>query len=391
MDSTSLTAMAPLLLRNLLTSIFIIADRTLVLVDKFKLLQILRHFLVSTFLFFLQILPSFFPSLDPPEDDQNHLLTPSKADKRVPAFGGGSGNSCIARALSQLLSIMNEIPVSSRKYEIVKSLAEKLIVGNLEESSEPLRKVNSTVLSGAFSRTLSQLEVASMDQEGDLDDGEIMAKPSSIYRLDRAYRTVRYFGVAVWTRFRTSKGELNRSAEKLLAELHWLAEKLAASGSAEEAVRRWASASKLAWLALSTEGRLQGSFVRVSAFLFKQAKEMGGEGCERSKREEQIRKTKMKMLMSWLPLLCRARGGVDAPVLSLDEKSELERVLDEIIQSLRQEEEQEKVLSLWLHHFTHCPSSDWPNLLSCYERWCAASRMLLVQQEECQNLDDIGL
>lgn len=114
-----------------------------------------------------------------------------------------------------------------------------------------------------------------------------------------------------------------------------------------------------------------------TAFLFKQAKNLGAEEGDEGKKEQQ-RQTKMRMLMSWLPLLCRASNGTDAPVLSINERAELERVLEETIETLEQEEEQEKVLSLWLHHYTYCPSSDWPNLHACYARWCSASRKLLL-------------
>lgn len=94
--------------------------------------------------------------------------------------------------------------------------------------------------------------------------------------------------------------------------------------------------------------------------------------------QQHIRKTKMKMLMSWLPLLCRANNGTDAPILSMGERSELEMKLEEIISTLDEEEEQEMVLSLWLHHFTYCSASDWPNLRSCYTRWYSASRARLL-------------
>lgn len=94
--------------------------------------------------------------------------------------------------------------------------------------------------------------------------------------------------------------------------------------------------------------------------------------------EEQQRQMKLKMLMSWLPLLCRASNGTDAPILSLGERAELERVLEVTIEMLEPEEEQEQVLAQWLHHFMYCPSSDWPNLHSSYTRWCTASRKLLL-------------
>lgn len=62
-------------------------------------------------------------------------------------------------------------------------------------------------------------------------------------------------------------GEVNKcgkSAEKLAAEVLWLAQKLAQCGNVAEAVERWGSAHKLAWLALSAQPRLQCSLVKVS-------------------------------------------------------------------------------------------------------------------------------
>lgn len=114
-----------------------------------------------------------------------------------------------------------------------------------------------------------------------------------------------------------------------------------------------------------------------AAFMFKQSKDLGLEETEEGKKEQQ-RETKMAMLMSWLPLLCRANNGTEVPIFSMSERAELERVLEETIEMLDQEREQEQVLSLWLYHFTYCPTSDWPNLHASYARWCAASRKLLI-------------
>uniref|UniRef100_A0A5B7AXP0 Uncharacterized protein n=1 Tax=Davidia involucrata TaxID=16924 RepID=A0A5B7AXP0_DAVIN len=273
MMESSPTTIAPLLLRNLLTSIFIYADKSLLnLTEKYKLLQVLRSLLISAFLFFLRILPSFYPSAD----NYNYSFKPPKTDNYVQTTTAGGGDSGIARALSQLLSIVNDIPVSSRKYEGVRSLAERLIDENLREDNETLREVNCTVLSAAFSRTLAQLEAAVMggcgggnNSIGEVADGG--PRNGDYYRLNRILRAVLYYGDAAWTRFGKSREELGRSgnsAEKLAAELLWLAQKLAACGSDEEAVCRWASASNLAWLALSAEPRLQGSLVKVSGMLF---------------------------------------------------------------------------------------------------------------------------
>jgi hypothetical protein len=121
-------------------------------------------------------------------------------------------------------------------------------------------------------------------------------------------------------------------------------------------------------------------WIFLAAFLFKEAKDLGIDEIEESK-IKQCMQVKLKMLQTWLPLLCRASNGTDAPALSINERAGLERVLEGIIEELEQEK-QEQVLSLWLHHFTHCSSSDWPNLHSCYARWCCKSRKQLLLLNE---------
>ncbi|XP_011041858.1 PREDICTED: uncharacterized protein LOC105137724 [Populus euphratica] len=383
MMETSPITIAPLLIRNIATAIFIFADKSLVaLAQKHKLLEHIRYLLVTSFLFFLRLLPSLFPSLNPSSDHQDHdniqyhHLQPLKSADYLPS--SGYGDSGIARALTQLLSIVNDIPVSSRKYEIVRSLAEKVVDDNHGENNEALREVNRGVLSAAFSRTLSQLEAAMMEiaHDGSENGGSRTGPVKG--RLNQILKAVRVVGDGSWARSGRGREGADRSEEKLAAELLWLGQKLSACGCGEEAVRRWASASNLARLALSAEARLQGSLVKVSAFLFKQARELGLDEAGEGQRECTQRQTKMKMLMSWLPLLCRASNGTDAPVLSMRERAELEIVLEEMIDMLEHEEEQEQVLSLWLHHFTYTPSSDWPNLRASYARWCTASRQLLL-------------
>lgn len=279
------TAMAPLLLRNLLTSLFFYADKPLVfLAEKYRRLELLRCFLLSAFLFFLRLLPSLFPGLNSSAEFYNYSFKTKRADSYVStlsgggggaASGGGIGDSGVARALTQLLSIVNDIPVSSRKYELVRSLAEKVIDENLLEGNETLREVNCASLSAAFSRTLSQLEAAVLGQgrsrgggtSGDVTDGA--AEEIDIYyknRFSRFLKAVKYYGKVFWQYGKSRDGVsgFKSSAEKLAAEILWLAQKMAACGCSEEAVCKWASASKLASLALSAELRLQGSLVKVS-------------------------------------------------------------------------------------------------------------------------------
>lgn len=267
-NSTSTIAL--LLFRNLLTSIFVYAHKSLSLFHNYKILHLLNSLLVSSFLFFLSLLPSLFSSL---HSHAYSPLNPTTSDDTFSPFaasaarGGGSGAS---RALSQLLLLMNDIPVSSRKYEVVRSLAEKLIDGNLLERSPALREVNCAVLAVAFATSLSQLEAAMAEQEQGRRSGGDGESDSSSYAYNngarRLLRGVKNYGVAAWryAKPRSEWSRSGRSAEKLAAELLWLAQKMAASGCAEEAVCKWASAADLAWLALSTEPRLQGSLVKVS-------------------------------------------------------------------------------------------------------------------------------
>ncbi|KAK6945742.1 hypothetical protein RJ641_013286 [Dillenia turbinata] len=371
---------SPILLRQIVTSMFISADNSLItLAERYKLLQFIRCLLVSFFLLFLRVLPSFFPSLNSAHFSKSsklyHFAPALKSTGSAATLSDGRGaDSGIARALSQLLSIVHEIPVSSRKYDVVRSLAEKIIDDNNEEGFDSLREVNRTVLSVAFDRTLALLEELLTELERDK-----VEDVTGEFRLNRVLKAVRSLG----DRFGKGREEVNSnwaSGEKLAAELLWLAQKLTACGNMDEAVVRWAAASNLAWLSLFAEPRLQCSLVKLSAFLIKQAKEMGEDEADDEIKKALLRKTKMNLLMSWLPLLCCASNGTDVPVLSTSERVELEKVLEDIIGVLDHEEEQEKVLSLWLHHFTYCPSSDWPNLHKSYTKWCNASRKHLVLQ-----------
>ncbi|KAK7246748.1 hypothetical protein RIF29_41618 [Crotalaria pallida] len=329
------------------------------------LLETFRFLFVSTYLFFIRFVPSFFLQ----SSKYDHAVKITKLpyrylyDTRAP-----QNDTSIGRMLSQLLSILNDIPVSSRKYELVRCLAERIIKDNHDEGVHALREVNRVALSAAFERALGQLEKEAVERvEGERVEGDCY------YYLRRVVGKV----VGGWRMGGGGEGRLSGvQAEKLAAELVWVAGKLAECGCAEEASRRWAAASNLGCLALTADPRLQTSLLKLSAFLFKEAKDMGLYEVQESKMKEHMQ-VKFRMLQSWLPLLCRASNGTDVPALSIGERAELERVLEDIIERLEQEE-QEQVLSLWLHHFTLSPSSDWPNLHACFTRWCTASRKQLI-------------
>ncbi|EXB55278.1 hypothetical protein L484_017184 [Morus notabilis] len=282
---------APLLVRNIVSSAFMYADSSLLsLSQKHKLLQHCRSLILTIFLFVLRALPSLFPSLD---FDLDSFHKPSKKDDfyYVPTSDDGdgdrirtaslsfAGDSGIARALSQLLSIANEIPVSSRKYEVVWLLVEKIIDDNQKNGAPALRKVNRTVLSAAFARTLCQLEAAFEERaleaglaaEGGRPAGPVNSRFGGLVLrpvwVVGEYAKAR-LGMFVGVRQAGGAGHpprrLGGSAEKLMAELHWLAHKMAACGFAEEAIWRWGSASNLARLGITAEPRLQCSLVRIS-------------------------------------------------------------------------------------------------------------------------------
>lgn len=125
------------------------------------------------------------------------------------------------------------------------------------------------VLSSSFTRTLNQLEVFMAEQHR--GQGAMDGSGQVDYALNRVLRAVRSAGDVAWSRvgwrMREDVSRKGCSAEKLAAELLWLAEKMEACQSGEEAICLWASASNLARLSLYVEPRLQGSLLKVSGTL----------------------------------------------------------------------------------------------------------------------------
>ncbi|KAK4271261.1 hypothetical protein QN277_019978 [Acacia crassicarpa] len=368
---------AAVLLQNLSIALVISADKFLLyLGQRYRILNAVRFFLLNFILYLLAFISFFIKTFS---SDHYTLTLPTK-DNRVSVYGGGGGgtgeDSAIARSLSQILSIVTDIPVTSRKYEVVQSMAERIIEDNQQEGNQLLHEVNRSVLSSAFKRTLSRLEAA---VAGSGEWGWKTGNGLGDWPLSRVTAVVHCSLRQGWG---TNRWDLI-SAEKLAAELLWLAQKLVACGSGDEAVRQWAAASNLSWLALTAEPQLQGSLLKVAAFLIKEAKGMRSEATMEAMNTKPCKvTTKLKMLQTWLPFLCRAGNGTDTPVLSGSQRSELQKVLEESIEELEDEQEREHVLLLWLHHFTLHSSSDWPNLHGCYARWCSASRRQLILLQE---------
>nr|CAD1826907.1 unnamed protein product [Ananas comosus var. bracteatus] len=289
--------------------------------------------------------------------------------------------------LSHVLAVVARVPVASRKYEAVRSLAERLLDDNLRFScvgggGAVLGELNRAALSDAFARTLRRLDAAaaaaaaSAAAAGGGDGGVEMVVGAVKSRLRRWW----WSAAAAAMEGEEEYEAVGRSAEKLAAEMLWLGQKMSECGAAGEAVALWGAASALARRSLAVEPRLQAALLRVSVFLFKHANskqfEEGKQGEE--EKERIIADGRLAMLTSWLPLLCQASNGTDSPVLSRREKEEMVRVLEELIEKLSWEQ-QEEVLALWLHHFASFPDSDWPNLEASYTRWYAESRKLLLK------------
>lgn len=261
----------PPLLRDFIASFLSTADNYfLSFTRNYKLLQTLRFILANFYLFLLRFLPSFFINTY----DAAAVKIKPHSHKYAHDTRAPKNDTAIGRALTQLLSTLNDIPVSSRKYETVRSLAEKIIDDNHMSGVHALREVNRVVLSGAFGRALRQLEAkAAENGEGGEREGEKEREGEcyySSYRLRMRWiglrRLVRVVG---WSVRGGGGGDLSGvPAEKLAAELVWMAQKMVDCGFAEEALRRWAAASKLGCLALSAHPRLQTSLVKLAGMFF---------------------------------------------------------------------------------------------------------------------------
>ncbi|KAJ8472266.1 hypothetical protein OPV22_026609 [Ensete ventricosum] len=333
-------------------------------------LRLLRRSLMLSLHLFLSLVSLFsllLSHLSSPPCRPPPSASASAPDPLFPINGTSAG-----RALSRVLSAVSRVPVASRKYDRVRSLAERLLDDNLRYASgegRAFQVINRAALSTAFARTLRRLEAAVAAEAslgpGDRSGGRIMVAVKS--RVRRwAERPAVTPGIVVG---------VGVSADKLAAEVMWLGQKMAESGAVADAVAMWGEAAGLARLSVSAVPRLQVALVRVCAFMFKHANSETFDEVK-VREEEEVQHMaifQMAMLKSWLPLLCQACNGVDTPILSSRVRAEMVRMLEEMIQKLSWDQ-QEEVLSLWLHHFTGCPDSDWPNLESCYMRWYSESK-----------------
>ncbi|XP_077221233.1 uncharacterized protein LOC143854968 [Tasmannia lanceolata] len=298
----------------------------------------------------------------------------------------GSSDKAIGRALSHIFGLLNEIPATSMKYQFTVAMADRIVDDNVREGDESLQEINRTALSTAFSRT-SSLLYASLQSMIQQQQPETATWPSRLlHMLPLGSHLLSYFTTisgllpSATSNCQSQKqnslvifGEVTGfagdsvMAEKLGKELLWITSKLKFCSAIEEAVIQWSFASGLASLSLTAHPRVQSSIVQISAILFK---ELGRGELEAS------RQLKFRSLILWLPLFCYASNGLTCPVFTVGEKAEMERVIEEVILSLPPSD-QEIILSNWLQDFT-ISSSDWPNLQSCFDKWCRSSRKLLL-------------
>ncbi|OEL28775.1 hypothetical protein BAE44_0010206 [Dichanthelium oligosanthes] len=328
-----------------------------------RALNVLRRLLLLATQAFISLFFMFLSALAPAPPLQPPALAPT-----LPRMEPGSpaADTCVGRALAHVLSVASRLPVASRKYELVRGLAERLLDDNVRAGGARVGAVNRAALAGAFARTLRQLESAA--------GGEWPGMELAV----RAVRT----GMRWWRPTAASsldEGFGGPAAEKLAAELLWLGQKMTECGAAREAVVQFGAAERLGSRALVAEPALQVSLLRLAVFLFKHANSRKFEHSAGGKEADKgaVAEQRLAMLRSWLPLLCRGSNGTDAPVLTGRERAEMVAVLEELIDKLSWEQ-REEVLSLWLHHFAACPDTDWPNLECCYTRWYAESRRLLA-------------
>ncbi|KAF7091154.1 hypothetical protein CFC21_093797 [Triticum aestivum] len=332
-----------------------------------RALSVLRRLALLATQAFISLFFAFLSALSPPPPPPPPSLAPSlppplRGDRAGAGATAAVASTCVERALGHVLWVASRLPVASRKHELVRGLAERL----LDENNVGARvaAVTRAALAGAFERTLRQLEASAGGEWG----------PPGMELAVRAVRS----GVR-WWRPTVAALEGNDAfggpaAEKLAAELLWLGQKMAECGAAREAAVQFGAASRLGSRALVAEPTLQVALLRLAVFLFRHA---NSAEFEQEEGKAAVAEQRMEMLRSWLPLLCRGSNGTDAPVLSGRERAEMVTVLEELIEKLRWEQ-QEEALALWLHHFAACPDTDWPNLERCYTRWYAESRKLLA-------------
>ncbi|KAH0891663.1 LOW QUALITY PROTEIN: hypothetical protein HID58_054092 [Brassica napus] len=277
--------------------------------------------------------------------------------------------SSLGRALCHVLALMNEIPVTSRKYHFTMGMAEKIMEENALSCNAELLDVNRTASrppSHAQLRDSLKRSRTADETFGGLPLRLVSALPlggyvaSSVRGLTTAINTARSLADMAGNLLSQSKrresalvraggsqeNEVELAVEKLAEELLWMTEKLRRYGAIEEGIKRWSYASAL----------LIGELARDTT-------QVPGQ-------------VKFRLLANWLPLFSHARNGLAFPVLTGYERVEVERAIDKAISTLPALD-QEILLTNWLQDFS-VSASEWPDLTPAYDRWCHSIRQMAV-------------
>ncbi|KAK8627133.1 hypothetical protein V6N13_134757 [Hibiscus sabdariffa] len=290
----------------------------------------------------------------------------------------GQAVKALAKSLTRVLALLNEIPASSRKFQFTMAMADKIMEDNARHGHWALLVVNRTALALSFTRTSALLHRCLKSQTSpSVDYGDswrmrtINTIPFSsciasyVKAITMCFNTAfSWFNTAtVRYQRRGHNGDREIMAEKLTQVLLWVTNKLSCYGDVNEALVQWSFASGLASLSLTASPRVQGSIVEISAFLFG----------ELTRKDLEIdRQVKFRLLVLWVPLFCHASNGHAYPILTSFQKAEIERIMDELISSFPARD-QEVILTHWLENYA-VSVSDWPNLRLAYDRWYRCTR-----------------
>lgn len=185
-----------------------------------------------------------------------------------------------------MLGILNEIPATSRKYELILSMADKLITDNLHDRHVSLHEVTRSALSSSFSRTCDLLHRSLQSASDETSSSLFSTWPSRVLHLlplgphlAAGYDTIRRLindpdAITRGPGSRLSGGGAGPNgswagnewaeAEKLAHELLWITNKMRACSIAGDAIVKWGFADGLASLAIMAHPRVQGPILKIS-------------------------------------------------------------------------------------------------------------------------------
>ncbi|KAJ7942649.1 BTB/POZ domain protein [Quillaja saponaria] len=192
----------------------------------------------------------------------------------------------------KILTLVNQIPATSPKYQSVMAMANKFMEENAKDGHVELVDINRTVLASAFERTLNLLHCTLQHTQIDRGDSDmskyawttrlIQANPMGSYLVSCVKRIIFCLEVVVHALSDSDKGirqvqvassisdrekDEDVMAEKLAQELLWITYKLRDYGAICEALVQWSFASGLASLSLTTHTRVQGLILKITGFL----------------------------------------------------------------------------------------------------------------------------